>query len=219
MKKLMLNDKFGLTEAVINGTKTMTRRIIPELRYKNIQERCYEWNPMKGTVTVMEVSEDFKTIEVKPQYEIGENVAVAQTYTEIFHSIDNIIEKEDFIKDIMRQYWPTAKTSEIAGWRNKMYVASKLMPYRIIIRCVSIQRMQRITDREALREGIYMEETGLSEEENKYRYTYKGCRYKRRFKTPKEAFADMIDQVYGKGTWEENPWVFAYMFETIKKQS
>ena len=52
MKKLMLNDKFGLTEAVINGTKTMTRRIIPELRYKNIQEGCYEWNQMKGTVTV-----------------------------------------------------------------------------------------------------------------------------------------------------------------------
>lgn len=28
MKKIMFDDKFGLTEAVLNGKKTMTRRII-----------------------------------------------------------------------------------------------------------------------------------------------------------------------------------------------
>lgn len=28
MKKIMFNDEFGLTEAVRNGKKTMTRRII-----------------------------------------------------------------------------------------------------------------------------------------------------------------------------------------------
>ena len=29
MKKIMFNDTFGLTAAVLNGSKTMTRRIIP----------------------------------------------------------------------------------------------------------------------------------------------------------------------------------------------
>ena len=29
MKKIMFNDKYGLTEAVLTGGKTMTRRIIP----------------------------------------------------------------------------------------------------------------------------------------------------------------------------------------------
>lgn len=28
MKKIMFNDKFLLTQAVLNGTKTMTRRVI-----------------------------------------------------------------------------------------------------------------------------------------------------------------------------------------------
>ena len=28
MKKLMFNDKYGLTEAVLNGHKTMTRRFM-----------------------------------------------------------------------------------------------------------------------------------------------------------------------------------------------
>ncbi|MBO5626092.1 MAG: hypothetical protein J5953_09910 [Prevotella sp.] len=30
MKKIMFNDRYGLTQAVLNGTKTMTRRIVPE---------------------------------------------------------------------------------------------------------------------------------------------------------------------------------------------
>ncbi len=29
MKKIMFNDAFGLTDAVLNGRKIMTRRIIP----------------------------------------------------------------------------------------------------------------------------------------------------------------------------------------------
>lgn len=29
MKKIMFNDRYGLTQAVLNGRKTMTRRIIP----------------------------------------------------------------------------------------------------------------------------------------------------------------------------------------------
>lgn len=30
MKKIMFSDKFGLTEAVLSGRKTMTRRICPD---------------------------------------------------------------------------------------------------------------------------------------------------------------------------------------------
>lgn len=30
MKKIMFNDKFGLTQAVLDGRKTMTRRIMPD---------------------------------------------------------------------------------------------------------------------------------------------------------------------------------------------
>ena len=30
MKKIMFNDRYGLTQAVLDGRKTMTRRIIPQ---------------------------------------------------------------------------------------------------------------------------------------------------------------------------------------------
>lgn len=34
--------------------------------------------------------------------------------------------------------------------------------------------------------------------------------------TPREAFAALIDKVSGKGTWESNPYVWAYEFELMK---
>lgn len=30
MKKIMFNDKYGLTKSVLDGSKTMTRRIVPQ---------------------------------------------------------------------------------------------------------------------------------------------------------------------------------------------
>ena len=35
------------------------------------------------------------------------------------------------------------------------------------------------------------------------------------FRTPREAFAHLIDKVSGKGTWERNPYVFVYDFERM----
>ena len=32
MKKIMFNDRYGLTKAVLDGTKTMTRRVCKEFR-------------------------------------------------------------------------------------------------------------------------------------------------------------------------------------------
>ena len=36
------------------------------------------------------------------------------------------------------------------------------------------------------------------------------------YHTPREAYAVLIDKVSGKGTWDKNPWVWAYDFELVK---
>lgn len=35
------------------------------------------------------------------------------------------------------------------------------------------------------------------------------------FSSPQRAYADLIDKISGKGTWESNPWVGAYSFELV----
>lgn len=38
MKKIMFNDKYGLTEAVLSGRKTQTRRIIPQSVIEKVEK-------------------------------------------------------------------------------------------------------------------------------------------------------------------------------------
>ena len=66
MKKIMFNDKYGLTQAVLEGRKTMTRRIVPQ---SVVDYYTYE-------------AEDPTMIDAA-RFEIGEVVAVAQAYKDI----------------------------------------------------------------------------------------------------------------------------------------
>lgn len=34
---------------------------------------------------------------------------------------------------------------------------------------------------------------------------------------PRIAYSQLIDKISRKGTWENNPWVFAYDFELVKR--
>lgn len=203
MKKIMFNDKYGLTDAVLNGKKVMTRRMIPckvcqdvltPIRY-NGSDVSHNSMAMKHT-----------------HYKVGEVVAIAQSY----HSLN----KMGFIAP----EWCEHTCEKSAGYENKMFVRADLMPYRIRITDVKIERLQDVTDEDCMKEGIYEHNAapdalGM----DRYRfisYSYDATVDKNRkrwwFDTPKKAFAALIDKVSGKGTWERNPWVFVYSFELIK---
>lgn len=81
------------------------------------------------------------------------------------------------------------------------------MPHRIRITDIVVERLQDISDEDCLKEGIeYVRSID--------KYFFCGVNYY--FDTPRAAFAELIDKVSGKGTWEKNPYVFAYEFETVK---
>jgi hypothetical protein len=111
-----------------------------------------------------------------------------------------------------------------AGHDNKMFVKADLMPHRIRITDIKAERLQYISDEEAMREGVYKHNAApdaLGMDRYKFiAYAYNatpGKNIKRWwFQTPREAFAALIDRIGGRGTWQRNPWVYAYTFELIK---
>lgn len=97
-----------------------------------------------------------------------------------------------------------------AGWKNKMFVRADLMPWRIKITGVKIEQLQEISDEDCMKEGIvYIKEL------DRFYFEQKGNEgfY---FSSPRKAFSALIDRVAGKGTWERNPFVFAYEFELLE---
>lgn len=174
---MMFNDRFGLTEAVIEKRKTVTRRLVKPI--------------IDGVDQV-----GWK----KCDYKVGEIVAIAQSY-----------------KDC-GEFDVYEAPKDTAGWNNKMFVKADLMPRKIRILDIRAEKLQDITDEDCLREGIYKDECKTYF--NGYAFELTRCEGNcilatRWYKSPKEAFAALIDKISGKGTWGSNPFVWRIEFEYI----
>ena len=189
----MFNDRYGLTDAVLDGRKTMTRRIVPEgllVKYSDY-DYCVRAVAPSGVPSTRVYEKEFFIRHSR--YKIGEEVAIAQSY-------------KDLLGFDGSEYWQRHSS----GWTNKMFVKAELMLHRIRITDIRVERLQDISDEDCLKEGVMAESIF---NDNDY-CTFLGS--KRAFKSPREAFAALIDKVSGKGTWASNPFVWVYSFELIK---
>lgn len=200
MKKIMFNDRYGLTDAVIEGRKTMTRRIeLSASEQKKVIPGGFE-----VTSRSLKVRKNGQLIMSVPfRYKVGEVVAVAQSYEQAG------IQSWAYLSRPEIDGYQIISTHK--GWRNKMYVSADLMPHQIRITGIRCERLQDISDDCCLKEGIrYVPDVNMfyfedvSREEGFY------------FGNPREAFAALIDKVSGRGTWKSNPWVVVYEFELVK---
>lgn len=209
MKKIMFNDRYGLTQAVVEGRKTMTRRIMnPQPKDCTAAHKVYWPNvPMKMHVDnlgriycevcgygVIKYPKFGLIDSLQTTYKLGEVVAIAQSYNSFYDDTYNPV------------LFPAG-----AGWNNKMFAKAELMPHQIRITRIKCERLQDISDADCLKEGIwylpkinkfYFED--VRREEGFY------------FDNPREAFAALIDKVSGRGTWDGNPWVEAHEFDLLK---
>ena len=218
MKKIMFNDEFLLTKAVLDGRKTQTRRVVPQSEMDKInlfQKEYYEltFDKLEGA----ELINHYYFVEKRGRlpYQIGEVVAVAQSYCAIAEELENCNNATcaaHYEKNVQ-------KASEYISWmghpgfNNKLFVAADMMPHQIRITDVRVERLQDISDEDCLKEGVrkVVNENGIYIQY----YVGKGdnaCS----FENPREAFAHLINKVSRKGVWEANPYVFVYDFELIK---
>lgn len=188
MKKIMFNDRYGLTEAVLQNRKTMTRRITPYDLHK------------------FDIKEDLLKFS---RFNVGEVVAIAQSYMEV--------EKGGYPVDSRYDSFRTAYsvgsiTEKDKGWKNKMFVRVDVMPRHIKITDIKMEQLQDISDEDCLKEGVQQYKDPFRKINDKG-YCFVGAT--RQYETAIAAFAALIDKVSGKGSWESNPWVFVYEFELI----
>lgn len=215
----MFNDKYGLTRAVLEGSKTQTRRILNPTMFFQRLETFEGWS--KEDISAWKRSCKRRLYEAQgyelqqmldyalssSRYKVGEEVAVAQPYRMTACEVD-YNEKE--IKEVVCSI----------GWKNKMYVKADLMPHRIRITDIRAERLQDISEDDCLAEGIkeiYV--TNVDDPTEFYGYAFlpdaspcpEHC-----YCEAQEAYAALIDKISGKGTWASNPYVFVYEFELVK---
>ena len=201
MKKILFNDKFGLTKAVLDGRKTQTRRIVSQ----SLIDKYEEWHDDVCSIampsgSIIETLRDW-LLRKHTRYCAGEVVAVAQSYK------DCLVEKP-----YNRAYF----LNDWAGWNNKMFVDADKMPHQIRITDVRVERLQDISDECCLKEGIIKKWHAPACKNYYYVPGIEVKSVKDVHDTPQEAFAHLINKVSRKDVWQENPYVFVYDFELVK---
>lgn len=202
MQKIMFNDRYGLTDAVIEGRKTMTRRLVSDRLWEiwtNYDDFCNSvigGIARGGTSVSREYYHECDFFKDKCRYKVGEVVAVAQCYNDVV--------------------WEFTDLAFVPGSTNKMFVRADLMPHQIRIIGIRCERLQDISDEDCMKEGVvdvtYFKTGGRPYE----LFALPGHEHEETFNTPRQAFAALIDKVSGRGTWDRNPWVVVYEFELVK---
>lgn len=209
MKKIMFNDKYGLTQAVLEGRKTQTRRMLnPTMFFQRLEtdegwsnEDISAWkrscNRRLHEAQGDMLQQMFDYALSSSRYKVGEVVAIAQKYADLAYDGEffRLLGKVIFEK----------------GFHNKMFVKADVMPHRIRITNIRVERLQDISEEDCIAEGVWRDDNvGLEGT----MFWYHGLANSS-FRTPQQAYASLIDRISGKGTWESNPYVFVYDFELI----
>lgn len=213
MKKIMFNDKYGLTQAVLEGRKTQTRRIAYTAgRWRDIMVRQDLEGVNKGKACLFGDG----ILLAKSAYKLGETIAIAQKY-------EDLRKDDEFYRLCGKNGMPLECIKYEKGCSNKMFVKADLMPHRIRITNISIERLQDISDEDVIHEGFsnicFNKNMGnmLSE------WCYDLCYYDAfgnsqslHSTIAKEAYSYLIAKLYGWSLWDSNPYVFVYDFELVK---
>ena len=180
MKKIMFNDKFHLTQVVLNGRKTMTRRIVTEKlldRWTDYDDFCNSVS-VENTPTTRQYYDEKEFFLDNASYKVGEIIAIAQSYKDCGNIPDYELDEDGY--PIMPKK---------SGFFNKMFVKADLMPHHIEITDIKVERLQDISDEDCMKEGIEEHLKGIQ-----YGFPSNiGYIGQYPFSNPREAFSALID--------------------------
>ncbi len=197
----MFNDEpYGLTDAVLSGLKTQTRRIVPDSHLT-----AYEKYRAENKDAAMSLS-DFLIRRGFARYVLGEVVAIAQSYKSIGLSPSFVSAKKDHEK----KHHTNTPIGQQSGWSNKMYVAADFMPHHIRITGVRAEKLQSISDEDIAAEGVITITPG-----REYTTCPKKESSKLLAKSLRGAYQQLIDGVSKKQIFRKNPYVYVFEFERV----
>jgi len=201
---------------VIEWRKTQTRRIVkpkpgPELFYvKKLNKN--EWVESDKYTGYYSCVEDGRFY--KPRYQLGEKVYIREPYDFGKHKQgDKHLPNSRVFGDIFVDY-PYSDKGYYPGIKYTM--PEKYARYFIEITSLRCERLQDISDEDCLKEGI--KKTDRKTIGYPFGIQFNYFNGYANYTTQKEAYAALINEINGKGTWEANPYVWVYDFKLINNQ-
>ena len=192
-----------MVQAIIEGRKTMTRRVMKPSLIES--DNCFHWNRW--------INQPFNNPECSPYGKVGDVLWVRETFVDVVVSDGKEVfiykADDDFYKDTIINW---------KGWKPSLFMPKAACRIFLKITEIRVERLQDITNEDSLKEGIEIGETVKSPLSDNNLQTYKNY-LSDEFKwyAPKLSFNTLWKSINGKDSWEANPWVWVICFERIEK--
>lgn len=195
MKERPILFKGEMVKAVLDGSKTQTRRIIKLTNIKRnpdndkwYKDKIWSWRVKNGLWT--DHTEE-GLLQKCPFGQIGDRLWVRETY----HPLDNK----------GAALYRADGQCEVAKWTPSIHMFREYSRINLEIINVRVERLREITEADARSEGV-----GLTNFDNTKKMVT--------FNNFKNAFMHLWDLIYSKNGCgsENNPWVWAVEFKVVK---
>lgn len=195
--------KEHLFQMVISGQKIQTRRVI------NPQPIYPHYNDVLIDGSFSFASRSYHQYEyIRPRYNIGEKIYLKEPYFQ--PSIMLPPRQSGYIyrydAGLNTPFVNLASGKE--RWKNKLFMPERAARYWIEITNVKVERLQDISERDCIKEGIKDHRDGCS-----YKRFFDNGLKRGWYADAKESYKHLINAIDGKGTWDNNPFVFVYDFK------
>ena len=214
MKELPILFSAPMVRALLDGTKTQTRRIwkMPPgmgwyisgaLKGKETGDICDLTGP--GWCSVDEVH--------CPYGQTGDHLWVRETFAHIYR--DNTRPDDRRSDDVAyRADHPGLYEYAYGTWKPSIHMPRWASRITLEVTNVRVERLQEISYEDAIAEGI-IDPATIPEFPASLNPSETVAEYCRRKKWPQRQYRDLWESINGTGSWDLNPWVWVVEFKTV----
>lgn len=178
-----------MVKAILEGRKTMTRRIA---RLKPA------FNPM-----LRESDQWEEFIKKCPYGIIGDRLWVRETWAHVAGHTEYKADGFDMSEAI--------EMGEFKNWKPSIFMHRRDSRITLEIINVRVERLQEITEKDAIGEGVEEWDIGIGKSYKDY-----GKNFAMLDKVnARQSFFSLWETINGKGSWDSNPWVWVIEFKKL----
>jgi hypothetical protein len=212
MKELPIIYSMPMVQAILEGRKTQTRRIIkpePHPYGTEIIDSGRTWYKGKGRWHNRLIAQEnplryeIASLHDCPYGEIGDLLWVRETWSHCNHPLRPFMYKAS----IEKQSGLTVK------WSPSIHMPKEAARIWLKVVDVRVDRLNHISEKDAIAEGV----------KSRYSFLFSETRYEdysnrdSEWRDPVLSFYTLWESIHGEGSWEKNPWVWVIESEVVSK--
>lgn len=218
----------SMVRAILDGRKTQTRRAVKLAEFGPSDTPGYHWHYRNRRGCWNDIRCEGAPVQLCPYGQPGDRLWVRETWA----TTEQAGDPPDDIRCVYRADDPDWETME--GWRWTPAIHMPRWAARITLEIVSVrvERLQEISHADAQAEGATCADNGVTEaarergqsteEAAKWGQALPGWSHAgethpdRCLTTARGSFGNLWESIYGPGSWDANPWVWAVEFRRLE---